>query len=236
MVNNKSYVVYRHTAPNGKMYIGITSKPPSYRWDFGRGYITNQHFIRAINKYGWNNIKHDILLENLTAEEVSLAEEIFIHYWDLTNPNNGYNHETGGIKNFTVSDETRRRLSIACSGEKNGMYGKKHTKESKQKMSESSKNKPNPMKGKHHTIETKEKMSKAKRGKKLSQMHRKHLSESHRKRKVDMFDKQSGEYLQSFNSILDASKTMNINYSTITNCCRGVYKTAGGYLWKYKEK
>lgn len=116
------------------------------------------------------------------------------------------------------------------------MYGRKHTKESKQKMSESSKNKPNPMKGKHHTIEAKEKMSKAKRGKKLSQMHRKHLSESHRKRKVDMFDKQSGEYLQSFDSILDASKTMNINYSTITNCCRGVYKTAGGYLWKYKEK
>ena len=184
MVNNKSYVVYRQTTPNGKMYVGITSQPPSYRWDSGRGYITNQHFTRAINKYGWDNIKHDILLENLTAEEASLAEEIFIHYWDLTNPNNGYNHETGGIRNFTVSDETRRRLSIACSGEKNGMYGK-------------------------------------------------HLSEAHKKRKVDMFDKQSGEYLQSFDSILDASKAMNINYSTIVNCCRDIYETAGGYVWKY---
>ena len=116
------------------------------------------------------------------------------------------------------------------------MYGRKHTKESKQKMSESGKNNPNPMKGKHHTIEAKEKMSKAKRGKKLSQTHRKHLSEAHRKRKVDMFDKQSGEYLQSFDSILDASKTMNINYPTIVKCCRGVYETAGGYVWKYKEE
>ena len=39
------------------------------------------------------------------------------------------------------SDEYRVKMSLAVSGEKNGMYGRKHTKESKKKMSESKKGK-----------------------------------------------------------------------------------------------
>ena len=30
------YSVYKHTAPNGKVYIGITSRKPEYRWNNGR--------------------------------------------------------------------------------------------------------------------------------------------------------------------------------------------------------
>jgi len=35
-----------------------------------------------------------------------------------------------------VSDETRKKLSIANSGENNGFYGRHHTEEAKQRMSE----------------------------------------------------------------------------------------------------
>lgn len=34
----------------------------------------------------------------------------------------------------SVSDETRRKISEACKGEKNGFYGKHHSEEAKLKM------------------------------------------------------------------------------------------------------
>lgn len=42
---------------------------------------------------------------------------------------------------YMQSEEYRINMSLAVSGEKNGMYGKKHTEASKQKMSDSKKGK-----------------------------------------------------------------------------------------------
>ena len=60
------YIVYKHTCPNGKVYIGITSREAKLRWNCGNGYNNNKHFKSAIVKYGWNNIKHEILFDGLT--------------------------------------------------------------------------------------------------------------------------------------------------------------------------
>ena len=46
------YSVYKHTAPNGKVYIGITSADVKDRWKNGYGYYRNEHFFKAITKYG----------------------------------------------------------------------------------------------------------------------------------------------------------------------------------------
>lgn len=43
------YCVYKHTLPNEKIYIGITSQNPIYRWDNGKGY-KGQFFYNAIKK------------------------------------------------------------------------------------------------------------------------------------------------------------------------------------------
>ena len=61
--------VYRHTSPSGKVYIGITSKNPKRRWAYGYGYNHCSVFRKAILKYGWNNINHEILFTHLTASK-----------------------------------------------------------------------------------------------------------------------------------------------------------------------
>ena len=33
------WTVYRHIAPSGKVYIGITCQKPEYRWNNGNGYM-----------------------------------------------------------------------------------------------------------------------------------------------------------------------------------------------------
>ena len=71
-------------------------------------------------------------------------------------------------KSMVVTDETKRKISEAISGEKHSWFGRKHTTESKEKMSKSST-------GKRHTEESKLKMSISRSGSK-NYMYGKHLS------------------------------------------------------------
>ena len=51
---SENYTVYMHRFPNGKVYIGMTSKKPEDRWKRGSGYRT-QNVFKAILKYGRDN-------------------------------------------------------------------------------------------------------------------------------------------------------------------------------------
>lgn len=93
----KKYIVYCHTLPNGKVYIGITSKKPQERWQSGKGYIYNKRFYNAILKYGWNNIQHDILLKDLTKEEAAQKEIELIQFYQSNDSKYGYNILKGGF-------------------------------------------------------------------------------------------------------------------------------------------
>ena len=62
-MDKKIFTVYKHTTPNNKLYIGITSRRPQTRWANGFGYRNNEYFFNAISKYGWDNIKHEIYLK-----------------------------------------------------------------------------------------------------------------------------------------------------------------------------
>lgn len=107
---NKFYTVYMHISPSNKKYIGITSQSIKKRWQNGYGYKTNIYFWRAIQKYGWNNIKHIILFENLTQEEAKSKEIELIKQYNSLQPN-GYNLTKGGdnVSEKIHSEETRKK-------------------------------------------------------------------------------------------------------------------------------
>ena len=98
-----SYCVYKHTFPNGKVYIGITCRKPEHRWNNGKGYLEkkNDEYIqpsiaRAINKYGWENVEHEILYNGLNKEEAETLEVKLIDEYKSNQPNFGYNLAIGG--------------------------------------------------------------------------------------------------------------------------------------------
>lgn len=103
------FLVYMHTTPNGKRYIGITKSTAKSRWKNGKGYET-QFFYKAIQKYGWENIKHEILFENLTKEEAEAKEVELIAFYKTNQKEYGYNVENGGSHN-TCSEETKIKMS-----------------------------------------------------------------------------------------------------------------------------
>lgn len=93
---DRYYYLYCHTNKiNGKKYIGISLQKPSVRWQNGNGYKGCRKFYCAIQKYGWDNFTHEILLSNLTVEEASEKEKEYIKLFDTVK--NGYNTLDGGI-------------------------------------------------------------------------------------------------------------------------------------------
>lgn len=114
---SKSWVVYRHTDPNGKVYIGITcSARPEYRWSHGMKYKDQPTFFRAIVKYGWDNFTHEILYSGLEYEEACATEVRLIAEHNSCDRKHGYNILPGGdsvlpYSERKVSDEKKAELS-----------------------------------------------------------------------------------------------------------------------------
>ena len=105
-----SNTLYMHTVPNGKRYVGITRRNPQRRWNHGSGYASNYEFHTDIIKYGWDKIKHEVLLTGLTLEQAQAWEVKMIAKFRTTDPKHGYNFTKGGDHHGEVSERTRTKL------------------------------------------------------------------------------------------------------------------------------
>ena len=54
-------------------------------------------------------------------------------------------------------------------------------------------------------------------------------------RKILQYSK-SGEFIREWQGALEVERVLGIDNSHINACCRGKRKSAGGFIWKYKEK
>lgn len=209
-METKKWIVYRHTSPNGKVYIGITSRGIK-RWSSkDNSYKNNPHFRTAIKKYGWKRFKHEILYSNLNKISAITIEIDLIYYYKSIN--NCYNITDGGegclgCHTKRHSKEFKLALSQRSSGENNYFYGK------------SFKGELHPMYGKHHTEESKTKMSNSKNS---------------MKKQVGQYTI-DGELIKSYSCIREAERQTGVLHHHISGCCRELpeHKTAGGFKWKF---
>lgn len=252
-VVTNSFCVYKHTFPNGKVYIGITSQNPNKRWKNGLGYLIKHKngeynqpsMARAIIKYGWENVSHEIICEGLNKKEAESKEIELIAFYKSDNPKFGYNISHGGSIN-NMSEETKKKISESKKGEKSPLYGKHLPEETRRKISESKKGEKHPMYGKHLPEETRRKISEN-----TSWNGRKHTKEELRKmseslkgknmgkenpnsKKVAQYDLQMN-LIRIWDSVRDIEREMGINHANISRCCNGKYKTSGQFVWKYIE-
>jgi len=99
----KKYIVYMYTFPNGKRYVGKTSRTlrirQGHNWE---NYDECPALFNAIHKYGIENIKQEILVEGMmTKDESSEIEKYYIALYKTNcnryrNPEYGYNLTDGG--------------------------------------------------------------------------------------------------------------------------------------------
>ena len=152
-------IIYMYTSPSGKKYIGQTIHPKSRKQSHERtakyekapGY--NNPFYKAIRKYGFENIKYEVLEDNIPQSQLNEREIYWIEKMNSFIPN-GYNLTKGGdgtlghkwteeqrafmvqMAHFTglgrvVTEETRRKISAANKGKSHP-----RSEETKRKISE----------------------------------------------------------------------------------------------------
>lgn len=122
------YKVYMHINKlNNKTYIGMTKQSVKRRWKNGKAYIGK--FREDIDKYGWYNFEHIVLIKNKTKKEAEKLERLFITILMSNISEFGYNIENGGNYKGKTAESTKLKLREINTG-------KTHSKEAKLKISQ----------------------------------------------------------------------------------------------------
>jgi group I intron endonuclease len=160
---------------NGKSYVGKDTNLPNryhrHKYKLKAGKHGNLHLQSSWNKYGENAFTYEILAY-CKPEDLVEAEDYYMEKWELRNPDKGYNKKKAD--GYEISEETRKKMSLAKIGKPSSKKGIPLTLEQKEKISISKKGIKqtpeqiaNSIKGRagyRHTQETKNKISLSNKG------------------------------------------------------------------------
>ena len=174
------HYVYKITnTANGKYYYGIHSCNKDFFDD--NYYGTGKLVKAAVQKYGKEHFKREVLQEFSTRQKASDFERFIVGPYFINREDN-YNLCVGGddagILGFKHSEEAKAKISARSKNQnwsterrekvRKALTGRKHTKESRQKMSDKLSGENSPKWGVPLSSETKAKLSKAHTGRVVS--------------------------------------------------------------------
>ena len=234
------YFVYKHTCPNEKVYIGITSCTPEVRWQGGYGYKDNGRFFKDVLYYGWSNIKHEIIAEGLTKEQALKMESAQIILHNSVLPQCGYNqtctemsahnvavnqYSTDGtlICTYDSVKNAAKAVNISPSAISRACYEHGVSRGYLWKFAEDK-----------TELVTSDNLCR--------RVHKRHRSRTDiQGKRIAQYSK-NGYLICIYNSAKEAHEKTGVNQGDICSCCKGqkgskgkLKHTAGGYIWKYAK-
>jgi group I intron endonuclease len=216
--------IYKITSPSGRVYIGQSLNIEVRHNFYKLLHCKSQPYLyNSLKKYGWGNHTSEILeicsIGELDKKEVFYKQQFINEYgWDKALFCEMYDRG-GGPK----TQETRNKMS-------NAKKGTKLPQEVKNKISKSNQ-------GKRLTQETKHKMSKSRTGGIRTPETRSKMSEIRTKNPYHIkpvIQIKGGREIE-FSSQTEASLITGISIGSISSCCTGRTKSAGGFIWRYKN-
>lgn len=229
---------------NGMKYVGMTSKTIEESKNY---YGSGRYITRAVKKLGRQHFTKEIIEVCDNLEYLKEREIFWIKNLNTKHPL-GYNLTDGGDGVVNLCEESKERqiekLKL-LTNEKHPQYGIKRSKETKLKMRLS-------QLGKRHTKETKNKLREINLGKPMPLHVRQILLETntgrvYKQESIDLIRKnqptcipilqftKQGVFVAEYFSINEAERCTNIAKSSICRCCKGELKSAGKFIWKYKD-
>ena len=240
-----------HTFPNNKKYIGITCRTTISRWGNNGDKYKGQLVYKAIQKYGWENIKHEILFDNLSKDEAcKIEQELILKYHTYVKDKlcNGYNVSLGGESGaygVIRSVKTRQKIStskyhkskrrkIDCF-DLNGIFIKTYNDLvdaslelgiEKTNIVKCCRKKSEYIGGRicRYNDETHGENSEA------------YVKKMPINTKVVSKYTINGEFIKTYHSLNEAAKEHNCDPSNIANCANGTYVTSHGFIWLFGTK
>lgn len=247
-----------HIFPNKKRYIGITSMKPEKRWNRGKGYKNQPVVYKAIIKYGWDNISHEIIETGLNYKQACKKEQYYIEKYKTNlnkyqNPSYGYNRDSGGcVKEpgtYHHSEQTINKIRSSNSNQWkaidvfdiNGhyLYTTSTITEATVKTNVAASNITKICKGigysANHYIFRYHNVSKNKdiNSNQLSEIH---FGRYAYKGKVYVWDNVTGRLIKEFKNIDDVCREYNKTRSYILNAIREQRNTRIGYIFTKEKK
>ena len=232
---------------DNKLYVGYTNnfkkREQSHFLELKKFIHKNQHLQRAVNKYGIENFKFEIIEE--CPKEYLISME---HYWcnllDSRNRNYGYNiMPTNPLSvNGRHTTETKEKLSKSHKGKilseatilkmKNSRTGKSYlTEEGRERIRNDTKNqvftkeqiekRASKMRGRLLTEEHKRKISEAVKGRKMSDKHKELLINYNKNKKVSEKTKSEiAKSLEKYHYIVINKNNETFNITNLKKFCR----------------
>lgn len=247
--------VYKRIVPNGRVYIGITKRTLEER--MGAGYQNNRSFALDIIKYGKENITSEILEEHENYD-VALERELYYiqQYKDICYNKIGNTHKRSHSTSHNI---VHRQSPTKPSAQKKSHIVPLTAKPQHRTICPIS---TYDLEGRY--ITTYENAHLASNATKVScgdiiscckgvkadgkpRYQCKGLIFRYAVDKLDEFPEKpvackkveqytpDGEYIRTFNSLKEAWLHTGATIGAIGHVCKGLAKTAGGYLWKYAE-
>jgi group I intron endonuclease len=215
-------VIYKITSPNGKIYVGQTTKSAeqriiqyrSKRKKYGKSLV-----LRSIVKYGWDAHVFEVIEDNIPKDLLNEREIYWVKELNTYAAENlnGMNLTQGGdYRESWKNDKTRVERAKQRRGEKAPSWGKKISEDVKRKISKSVSeyNKSN--------------------GVKPSEECNKKARERHLV-KVVAYDI-NGYFLNEYESIIAASRDLNLDRKCAIDTVNGKQKHSRGFFLRKKEE
>lgn len=264
VINMKKGIYIIKNKINEKVYIG-QSKQLNERYAghlnrIKKGTHHNDILQESFYKYGFDNFEFSILEEVLDESLLNEREKYWIDFYGGINSDKVYNLKDPLLNEH--SDYVRKKISQSHTGVNNPNYGKKWTDEMKQELSNSRKGITLEERiGKEKADLAKEKMRISQTGrvhpKEVKEKIRQHnvgeknpaygMGDRQRGEKNPMWGKpassrkvvlqfdKSGNFIKEYEFLSEVKKD-GFHIGNVASAARGELKSAGGFIWKYKEE
>jgi hypothetical protein len=206
----KVLYAHRKETDGSIFYVGIGTEKRPYT-----NKSRNDYWHNTVNKYGYYV---DVLSKELSIEDALELEEFVICELGRKDLGNGnlVNLNNGGKGNLQVSDLTKKKMSKSAMGRTAWNKGLPMSEEQKAKLSKIREGVTSPRKGVKITEETREKIRKANLGGKSSSAKAVYNTETN----------------ETFETIKQAAKSININYRTLSSMLNGSRKNKTNLKFK----
>lgn len=222
--------IYMYTSPSGKKYIGQTIRSLVERsGKRGHGYRGCECFYSAIQKYGFDIFKKEILKE-VKVSELNEAEKEFIQKYNTLVPN-GYNISAGG----QMIGKSRKIRAVYQYSAVDGSL----IREWKGGASEIARK---------TDIKRSQELERCLIGKdymchgycwsyiKMEHFPIENKKVDNNRKEVKQYSLDGKKLLRVFSSISEAARESSCERSAIKRCCRGELHCHGGYVWRFSDE
>jgi group I intron endonuclease len=225
-------------------YVGMTSRTIEESKEY---YGSGVYITRAVKKLGKQHFKKEIIEVCDNIEDLKEREKYWIKTLNTKKPY-GYNLTDGGDGVVNLCEESKKRRIEKLKmyvGEKNWHYGKKRSEETCNNISRG-------LTGKKLSPEHAEKSRRANLGKPMPAHVKQILIEVntgrvYKQETIDLIRQnqptctpilqftKEGEFIAEYFSMNEAERCFGVAKSSICRCCKGELKSAGKFVWKYKN-